>query len=175
MSLEFSKLGEHIEKSRITLELQQSKLRDDPLNTLLFEEALKAHKEFTNWVNIDECILKQKEKVPWLKCGDGNNHFFHASLKSKGKKGIVVLYDDAGNKLVDEAAIYSEILDFYKQMLGTSANTTIVVDISAVMHGAVLTHQQRCKIVLPVTELEIFTALNSIGDDKSSWCGWLFI
>lgn len=34
-------------------------------------------------MQIEEDILSQKSKVEWLKLGDGNNSYLHASLKDK--------------------------------------------------------------------------------------------
>lgn len=114
-----------------------------------------------------ENILKQKSKIHWLQCGDGNNRFFHASLKSRSKSDILVLQDAAGNKLVEGAAIEREITSLYKQLLGSAVETCTAVDLSIVGKGPVLSIQQRRKLVTPVTTAEILSTLNSIGDDKA--------
>lgn len=44
-------------------------------------------------MSVEEQILKQQSKVHLLKCGDGNNEFFHASLKTRKKIGIYVLFN----------------------------------------------------------------------------------
>lgn len=36
----------------------------------------------------EEQILRQIAKIGWMRMGDGNNAYFHASLKSKHQKKI---------------------------------------------------------------------------------------
>lgn len=45
----------------------------------------------------EEKLLRQRAKVEWIRLVDGNNAFFHASLKSKPKKcGITKLLKEDG-------------------------------------------------------------------------------
>ncbi|KAL6509176.1 hypothetical protein OROGR_022486 [Orobanche gracilis] len=132
----------------------------DPLNQSLFQDVKSVQSAYEKWSKVEENILKQKSKVHWLNCGDGNNKFFHASLKARGRSGILVLFDDLGNKLVEDVDIKREIMSFYQKLLGTPANTSLAVDIQAVQAGNILTHHHRLALVAPITA----KALKSIGD-----------
>ncbi|KAL6505387.1 hypothetical protein OROGR_025204 [Orobanche gracilis] len=149
---------------RNEVEVKQSALMLDPLNQSLFQDVKFVQSEYEKWSKVEENILKQKSKVHWLNCGDGNNKFFHASLKARGRSGILVLFDDLGNKLVEDVDIKREIMSFYQKLLGTPANTSLAVDIQAVQAGNILTHHHRLALVAPITADEIYKALMSIGD-----------
>jgi hypothetical protein len=41
--------------------------------------------EVIKWCNMEEQMFQQKAKIDWLKLGDGNNRYFHASIKAKQK------------------------------------------------------------------------------------------
>ncbi|KAL6584554.1 hypothetical protein OROMI_003843 [Orobanche minor] len=114
---------------RNEVEVKQSAVMLDPLNQSLFQDVKSVQSEYEKWSKVEENILKQKSKVHWLNCGDGNNKFFHASLKARGRSGISVLFDDLGNKLVEDVDIKREIMSFYQKLLGTPANTSLAVDI----------------------------------------------
>ncbi|KAL6565247.1 hypothetical protein OROGR_002198 [Orobanche gracilis] len=97
-----SRTGMHIDAAREKVEACQNLLKQDPLNQDLYLDLVAKQREYDRWLNIDEQILKQKSKVHWLLCGDGNNRYFHDSLKARGKSIISVLYDEMGRKLTDE-------------------------------------------------------------------------
>lgn len=69
--------------------------------------------------------MQQKLKIHWLQCGDGNDRFFHASLRSRRSSGILVLYDSAGQQLIEESSIKKEVLVFYKNLLGSPTDTDV--------------------------------------------------
>jgi hypothetical protein len=42
--------------------------------------------EVIKWCDMEEQMLRQKAKIEWLKLGDGNNRYFHASIKAKQRQ-----------------------------------------------------------------------------------------
>lgn len=81
---------------------------------------------------VEEQILKQRSKVHWLNCGDGNNIYLHASLQSRQRSGIHVLTNIQSVQLTEEAAIQDEVLAFHKCLLGSAAIVTKDVDLNVV-------------------------------------------
>lgn len=67
-----------------------------------------------------------------MRCGDGNTKYFHASLASRRKSGISVLYDAQGRKLTTVDDIKCEVLSFYRSLLGTAASVTWSLDVEVV-------------------------------------------
>lgn len=111
--------------------------------------------------------MKQKSKVHWLQCGDGNNGYVHATLKSRSASAMTMLVDQMGNKLVDEDDIKTGVVQFYKSLLGTAATTARAIDVEIIRGGPVLSGPQRAALVQPVSAQEIKAALDSIGDNKA--------
>ena len=43
----------------------------------------RKNEKFIQLIQMEEDILMQKSKVNWLKLGDSNNAYFHATVKEK--------------------------------------------------------------------------------------------
>ncbi|KAL6554867.1 hypothetical protein OROGR_006125 [Orobanche gracilis] len=69
--------------------------------------------------------------------------------------------------LLQERDIEAEVISFYKGLLGTTASTSLSVNLVIIRCGNVLTQSQRLELIKPVTAHEIYTALHSIGDSKA--------
>ncbi|XP_058756016.1 uncharacterized protein LOC131629234 [Vicia villosa] len=96
---------------------------------------------------LEENILQQKLKCDWITLGDGNNAYFYANLKSKNKQiQIKELEDAQGNRLTEQK------------------------DIELEQEGAQLNREQQESLIVPVTEAEIWQAINSMGDNKAPGC-----
>jgi hypothetical protein len=56
------------------------------------------------WASIsaaEENFHKQKSRVNWLNLGDGNNTFFHNSVKIRNSSNLIkMLKDDKGNSIL---------------------------------------------------------------------------
>jgi hypothetical protein len=54
------------------------------------EEHIKAVKYWSDEIiratEVEEKILMQKSKITWLKLGDGNNAYFHTTVRGKTSK-----------------------------------------------------------------------------------------
>ncbi|CAI8595559.1 unnamed protein product [Vicia faba] len=82
-----------------------------------------------NISQLEEDMLKQKAKLDWLNLGDGNNSYFHASIKERNKHiGLHTLFSLQGELLSNHEAIEQEILEFYKELVGTTTNKLIGID-----------------------------------------------
>ncbi|XP_059310638.1 uncharacterized protein LOC132061991 [Lycium ferocissimum] len=120
------------------------------------------------WSLLEESALKQKSRAKWIQLGDGNNKYFHAVIKERTqRKQICELTSLTGTKLTEPEVIKSEILNFYKSLMGTSSHTMPAVDKEIMRKGPVLNHAQRTLLCREVTEAKIVEGLRSIGDDKS--------
>ncbi|XP_062158093.1 uncharacterized protein LOC133865680 [Alnus glutinosa] len=70
----------------------------------------------------EENFLKQKSRVNWLNLGDGNNAFFHKSVKIRNSYNLIkMLKDDNGNSILDMQEIKELAITFYKNLLGCSS------------------------------------------------------
>jgi hypothetical protein len=61
-----------------------------------------------------EHFSKQKSRNKWLNLGDGNNAFFHKSVKARNSYNLIkVLKDDEGNRVIDMQKIKELAIGFY--------------------------------------------------------------
>jgi hypothetical protein len=118
-------------------------------------------------------MLRQKAKIEWLKLGDGNNKYFHASIKAKQKQcELKTIYREDGTMVTTHEDIEQEVLHLYGNLTGKAETNLIGIDIVAMRDGPQITNDQREFLVAPVREDEILRALKSIGDLKA--LGWFW-
>lgn len=143
-------------------------LVQDRLNVNLIHQVKSCTEEAIWWNKIDEMILVQKAKIKWLRAGDGNNVFFHATVKERNRRvGIRKLVNDQNQTLTTQEYVEQEVLDFYSNLVGTAADRIEGVDITALRQGNHLSRNERISLLRPITEQEIWTALTEIGDNKA--------
>ncbi|XP_019254452.1 PREDICTED: uncharacterized protein LOC109233132 [Nicotiana attenuata] len=164
---EFKGISHQIENTRKELRMIQEKLTKRYSDDLLEVEKntiLKLEK----WSLIEKSVMKQKSRVKWIQLGDSNTKYISAVLKERSqRKQIVELNSIAGNKLTDTTEIKEEIINFYKGLMGTTAQTLPAINKQVMKTGPVLSHAQQIFLCKEVTDKEIYECLSSIGDDKS--------
>ncbi|XP_058725957.1 uncharacterized protein LOC131597268 [Vicia villosa] len=157
-----------IEKVRKELYEAQKILSIDRINVHNIVE-VKHHSESLVELNeIEEKMMRQKAKIDWIRLGDENNSYFHASLKSKNsQKNIKALKMEDGTTATTQGEMEQEILTFYGLLMGSAETTLQRVDIIALRKGSQLSRDQRAMLISRVDEKEIKEALNNIGDLKA--------
>ncbi|XP_058762538.1 uncharacterized protein LOC131635918 [Vicia villosa] len=117
---------------------------------------------------MEESILRKRSKIEWVRLGDGNNSFFHSSVRSRQKhKQINRLIKEDGGVCDTHEAMEEEVLNFYKGLMGTAEKNLEGVDIAAIRKGKQLCREQRIMPSSPIKECEVEKALRSIGDLKA--------
>lgn len=133
----------------------------------------KVHDCTTNLLNLnelDEKVMRQKTKIEWLKLGDKNNSYFHASLKAKqAAKGMHILYMDDGIVIKIQGEIEQTDIEFYEGLTGTVDRHLNHVDSVALRGGPKLTMEQRESLIQPVNDNEVETTLKGIRGPKIAW------
>ncbi|XP_058759242.1 uncharacterized protein LOC131632512 [Vicia villosa] len=160
--------SQNIQYSRDKLQLAKEQLEKDPFNADVMKNVKDRTDEMLLKIETKEKILIQKAKIDWIQLGDGNNKYFYANLKEKNKQTTLNrLESNTGNKLTDFKEIEDEIIQFYENLVGTNTTNMIHVDIEAIRRGPVLSSEKANKLIVPVTENEIWQALKGIGDCKA--------
>ncbi|XP_060210855.1 uncharacterized protein LOC132637843 [Lycium barbarum] len=122
------------------------------------EKSLKLDLE--KWTLVKESILKQKCRVKWLHLGDENSAYFFASLKIRqAQNTIKCLTNSQGQQLQNPDQIEVGIMNFYKALLGTSADQLPAIDPRIMQNGNCLTKEQQLQLIVPVTKEEVYQAL----------------
>lgn len=131
----------------------------------VIENVRRCTMQVLNLSNLEKQLLKKKSKVEWLKLGDGNNAYFHASLKSKSRKTqILSLVTENGDTIFEQEKIEDEIVNFYRKLVGTRSSQLNSIDLVAMRQGKQLTSDQRASLTAPITEEEIVNSLKGISD-----------
>lgn len=135
------------------------------MNNYKIEKVNKHIEELIKWNKLEENILRHKAKIGWLRLGDGNNSYFHASLKSKhNAKSMRALHKDDGTIITTQIEIEEKMFDYYGGLMGKSDNNLIHVDVATIKEGDQLSMEQRYSLVALINEQEILFALNGICD-----------
>lgn len=109
----YTDLDRQIEIVRTQLTDLQAQLTGDRFNGGLILEVKSCIEKLMDLLQTEEEILAQKAKIDWITLGDGNNTYFHASLKEKHKtKNIYVLENGVGQMLYTHQEIEAEIVGF---------------------------------------------------------------
>lgn len=112
--------------------------------------------------------LRQKAKIYWIRLGDGNNVFFHASIKTKQKQNFIKrLTKKDGTDIVESEQLEAEIRWFYGTLMGRAEESLEEVNYALMREGAQSSHEERDSLIILVTDKEIRDALSRIGDNKT--------
>lgn len=77
-----------------------------------------------------------------------------------------------GDRMLHGDELNTEVIKFYKSLMGTALPSVTTVNTIVMRKGPHLTHKQQLNLCRPITDQEIYNALNSIGDDKAR-SGWI--
>ncbi|XP_058784780.1 uncharacterized protein LOC131659636 [Vicia villosa] len=157
-----------IQESRKNLEAAQNMLKNDLFNQELIRKVKQLSEELIQQCDIEEKILKQKSNIDWLKLGDDNSKYFYANLREKNKKtSLSKLEDSYGNKMITFDDMEKEILQFYGDLIGHNTSKLVQVDIEVLRRGKQISHESADLLIKPVTDEEIWMALQNIDDHKA--------
>ncbi|KHN06941.1 Transposon TX1 putative 149 kDa protein, partial [Glycine soja] len=157
-----------LQEAREKLTHAQMELTLDRLNKDKIDRTKDCTEAVIKWTEMEEQMLQQRAKIRWLRLGDGNNAYFHASLKAKyNQTSIKKLYMNDGNFVTTQKEIEDEIMRFYGDLMGREEPNLDSVDINIMRKGCQLNFDQRKYLIGRITDEEIDKALKSIGDLKA--------
>lgn len=98
-------------------------------------------------------VFKHKAKIEWLKLGDANNSYFHASLKSKNHaKCMHMLQKEDGTTITTQAKIEEVVLDYYVGLMGKKNTNLIHIGVESMRYGSQRNMDQRESLIGLVSE-----------------------
>lgn len=134
-------------------------------NTTLIQDITS---QLNNAYLAEEAYWKQRSRLLWLKLGDRNTGFFHATTKGRKRaNSFSVLEDAEGTACYKEEEISKIIVKYFKEMftsMGASSNKAETV--RRALQPMVLEEENNSLIALPTAQ-EIRDALFSIHADKA--------
>lgn len=122
MQKTFSGVRQVLDQARVSLKIAQEELNTDRMNGRLIEQVRQYTMEVLHWNDIDEALLQQKSKVDWIRMGDGNNSYFHATVKAKNRNTVInCLQRNDGTIGTSQHDIEQVILECYHNLVGTNS------------------------------------------------------
>nr|GEU30804.1 hypothetical protein [Tanacetum cinerariifolium] len=120
---------------------------------------------FNEELLMEECFLKQKAKIEWLKEGDTNSAYFYKAVKSQiSRSRIDVITSDDGT-IYENDQVADLFVSYYEQFLGIAGNSN-GVNIDGLFMNVLADHHGLDQI-RSVTTCEVKDAMFSMGNDKA--------
>ncbi|KAL7586020.1 hypothetical protein Lser_V15G46368 [Lactuca serriola] len=158
--------SDNVSHFRKELEMVQADLDEDPFNSdlrnleaIFLGELKKAYEK-------EECFLKQKAKIQWLKDGDNNSKFFHKMVKGRVHKSRIEAIMNNDGEWLEGEEIYKEFVEYFKNFLGNEVPCGEIVQPNT-LFSKKLDLIEAAEMIKIVTNNEIKEALFDIDDDKS--------
>ena len=112
--------------------------------------------------------MQQKAKIDWLKEGDCNTSFFHASIKQRMRQNRILSIEQSdGSRTHDPKQITSAFLEFYKELLASRMKNRRGVYAGIVARGPSLTQKHADILLKEFTMEEVKAVVFSIPGNKS--------
>ena len=112
------------------LKQAQEELINARMNPVKINMDRKCSDALIGWQEVEEKVLMQRSKLNWLQLGDGNNKYFHVSIKSRRNyNSTLALQKEDGIVTHSEAETVDEIMQFYRQLVGTAEDERNKIDI----------------------------------------------
>lgn len=89
-----------------------------------------------HWSSIEDSILRQKARISWINLADSKTKFFFNAMKiRKARNAISVIQNVHGEMFTRREDIQAEGIDFYKNLMGTSASSLPSIDLQTIKYG----------------------------------------
>lgn len=156
-----------LEEVRGDLLKAQQILTKDGMNAQHIEKVKKCTAEVIKWNEVEQQVPRQRDKIDQLKLGDGNNTYFHASLRSKQKHNIMKnMHIGDVTLVITHEDLEKQVLEFYSNLMEKAKNNVQGINITAMRNVTQLNNMQRKLLVKRVDEMEILAPLKGIGELK---------
>ncbi|CAK8562812.1 unnamed protein product [Lathyrus sativus] len=172
LSKPLAEIHKEIARAREELNKAQDTLMTDRLDADKIHMVKQCSDNLIRLQELDDSMVRQRAKIDWLRLRDGNNKYFHASIKGRQQlNNITQIQRIDGTMVTDQKGMENEVISFYRNLMGTKLNHLEGIDTAALRNGSQLDAAQRYMLTGHVTEDDITTALKGIGDDKAPGIG----
>lgn len=154
--------GREISKLKAILQFHLNKSATD----IDWDEVKRLRRNIEELWKQEEAYWSQRSRVHWLKWGDRNSKFFHASTIQRRNRNILHrIKDHLGNWLEGQQEVMQGVWQFF-QNLYSSEPTDMLEECLQVVPGLV-TQDMNSKLLAPVTHSEVDKAVFSMGSLKA--------
>lgn len=125
------------------------------------------HAELLLALKQEEMFWKQKARVKWLKEGDANTRFFHATVKDRHRRQrICAIKNDTGTLITTQKAIQDEAISFFSNLFKEEDCS----EMEHLLHGIpdILDSSDTNSLLMPITQKEVEEAVWKLDPDSAA-------
>ncbi|XP_071687999.1 uncharacterized protein [Rutidosis leptorrhynchoides] len=159
-------LHENVINLRKDLDEVQAKLDKNPESREVRKQESITLRKYNDAIYEEECFLKQKSKIEWLRVGDSNSRYFHNVVKGRNHRGKIHAIQNPEGTIVEGREVCTIITHHFKKFLGSRMTGSPIVNPSTLFTKRIGT-DTAAKMVTEVTTEEIRRAIFDINDSKS--------
>ena len=140
----------------------------EELNLLheLAEEIQGLKKGINEMLFREEVMWNQRSRALWIKCGDRNTKFFHATANNRQRKNrIEGISNSEGRWREDRMEVENVILEYFTEIYSTSYPTEFDASLNAV--GSRVSEEMNVELLREFREEEVWRALMQMHPTKS--------
>ncbi|XP_062085514.1 uncharacterized protein LOC133791609 [Humulus lupulus] len=155
-------------KAKEKFQQAQFKLQQDPLSPVFQQAEQDACLEFSHHSKMYESFLRQRSKNIWLRFGDENTSYFHASLKHRTVCNRITSFLDDHGQIIDcYEDVVAHFINHFKGFMGNPRSATTQIQQECFQHGSILNLDQQLSLVELFTKRDVKVAMFSIHSVKS--------
>ncbi|XP_057811732.1 uncharacterized protein LOC131025969 [Salvia miltiorrhiza] len=133
----------------------------------LFDKEVQAQAKINVALSRKSCLLQQKSRVSWLKDGDRNTDFFHATLRYKHKpKAISQLMID-GTRESNQDKIGDHIVDYFTTLFTDDSGSAVGIEAIEAVIDPVISDAHNAVLSASPSDEEITAAVFNMDADSS--------
>ncbi|KAL0294972.1 UNVERIFIED_CONTAM: hypothetical protein Scaly_3112500 [Sesamum calycinum] len=151
------------------LEVAQILLQADRHNSLLLQLENCCRLVYLKATQLEHVMLRQRAKLQWLKGGDQcSKAFFRRVATRRANKRLFQISDSDGLVQTNPTTISSVFVTYFQDLLGGD-RTDRALDLHYLRPWArhILTEEEACALIRPVTVDDVKTAMFDIEEDKA--------
>ncbi|XP_026439748.1 uncharacterized protein LOC113338572 [Papaver somniferum] len=163
-------LTEEVCKAKEVMIIYQNNVQLRPLDADAAYVERRAVSAYAKAVRQEESMLKQKSWVQLMELGNSNSSLFHNYLKERRcRYNIPTLQDSNGNMLDEDNEISLECVKFFSDLFKEDVTSTFTDDDAEFVNFSnLVSANDACNLVSPVTRDEFVYALSCSGSSKAS-------
>ncbi|KAJ9535399.1 hypothetical protein OSB04_un001489 [Centaurea solstitialis] len=157
---------EKVRNLRLEVDQVQRDIDCDPENGDLRVEGAVFLKSLKDALFDEECFLRQRSKVQWLREGDSNTAYFHSVVKSRVNKGRINEVEDLDGNRFMGAAVPQQFVKHFERMLGSEEGVEPIIEPDDLFVNKI-SSQHAEFMIRPVEDTEIRDAIFDIDELKA--------
>jgi hypothetical protein len=114
--------------------------------------------------HLQNLLEQQRCKIKWAECGDAGTKNFHSHASVRHNHNLITtIQDDSGNMISDHEAKAEILWESYKIRLGTTGETSMVLDLSLILQSS----QDLVFLEAPFSDNEVNSVIASLPNGKA--------